>query len=339
MRETLETGRTPIRSHLWRLVLKTNFLASLCICSGSAAAETIRVSYASLGTAYMDRVVAMERGYLREEGLNVEIVKAGGGVATPALLSGQLHFSTSAGAALSAAIRGGPLKIVYTHLSKPTYKLVSNKPEIKTVRDLIGKKVAISTFGDTGHLAALLTLKKYGVPPSSVLFIMVGTNEARAAAYKAGFIDATPLAHRDFIMLGQSGGHVLADMAKEIQLVWNGVAVSNKLLTENSLLVERFLRAVIKGREYARRYKEKTVGMVAKFDPSPREVIAMDYEAGLASMTEEGWVSDDVLREEVAARAEITKLSQPPEASKLYDYGIVKKVYSELKANGWSPSL
>jgi NitT/TauT family transport system substrate-binding protein len=154
----------------------------------------------------MDRVVAMEKGYLREEGLNVEVVRAGGGVATPALLSGQLHFSTSAGAALSAAIRGGPLKIVYTHLSKPTYKLVSNKPEIKTVKDLIGKKVAISTFGDTGHLAALLALKKYGIPSSSVLFIMVGTNEARAAAYKAGFVDATPLAHRDFVILGQSGG-------------------------------------------------------------------------------------------------------------------------------------
>ena len=323
-----------------KIVVKTIILVSAHIFWwASAAAENIRVAYASLGTAYMDRVVAMEKGYLREEGLSVEVVRAGGGVATPALLSGQLHFSTSAGAALSAAIRGGPLKIVYTHLSKPTYKLVSNKPEIKTVKDLIGKKVAISTFGDTGHLATLLALKKFGIPPSSVLFIMVGTNEARAAAYKAGFVDATPLAHRDFVMLGQSGGHVLVDMAKEIQLVWNGVAVSNKLLAENSLLVERFLRAVVKGREYARRYKEQTVAIVAKFDPSPREVIAMDYDAGLASMTEEGWVSHEVLKEEVATRAELIKLSQPPDASKLYDYSIVKKVYSELKAIGWSPSL
>jgi NitT/TauT family transport system substrate-binding protein len=322
-----------------RIVVRTILLLSAPIWSASAAAENILVAYASLGTAYMDRVVAMEKGYLREEGLSVEIVRAGGGVATPALLSGQLHFSTSAGAALSAAIRGGPLKIVYTHLSKPTYKLVSNKPEIKTVKDLIGKKVAISTFGDTGHLATLLALKKFGIPPSSILFIMVGTNEARAAAYKAGFVDATPLAHRDFVMLGQSGGHVLVDMAKEIQLVWNGVAVSNKLLAENPLLVERFLRAVVKGREYARRYKEQTVTIVAKFDPSPREVIAMDYDAGLASMTEEGWVSHEVLKEEVATRAELIKLSQPPAASKLYDYSIVKKVYSELKASGWSPSL
>ncbi len=300
-------------------------------------AESIRVSYATLGAAYMDRVIAIEKGYFREEGLNVEVVRAGGGVATPALLSGQLQFSTSAGAALSAAIRGGPLKIVYTHLSRPTYKLVSNKPDIKTVKDLIGRKVAISTFGDTGHLATLLVLKKYGIPPSSVLFIMVGTNEARAAAFKAGFVDATPLAHRDFIMMGRSN-YMLADISKEIQLVWNGVAVANKLLAENPLLVERFLRAVVKGREYARRYKEQTVSILAKFDPSPRETIALDYEACLSSMTEAGWVSKDVLKEEVATRAELSKLDQPPDVSQLYDYSIVKKVYAELKASGWSPN-
>ncbi len=319
-----------------RAIVGAILYVSLHFCWGSAAAENIKVAYATLGMAYMDRVVAIEKGFFREEGLNVEVVRAGGGVATPALLSGRLQFSTSAGAALSAAIRGGPLKIVYTHLSRPTYKLVTNKPEIKTVKELIGKKVAVSTFGDTGHLATLLVLKKYGVSPSSVLFIMVGTNEARAAAFKAGFVDATPLAHRDFVMMGPSN-HMLADIAKEIQLVWNGVAVANKLLAENPLLVERFLRAVVKAREYARRYKEQTIGMISKFDPSPRETIALDYDACLSSMTEAGWVSKEVLKEEVTTRAELSKLAQPPDVSQLYDYTIVKKIYAELKTSGWSP--
>src|SRR6266700_3351794 len=75
------------------------------------------------------------------------------------LLSGQIHFSSSAGSALSAALRGGPVKIIYTNQSRPTYKLLSNKPEIKTLQDLIGKKIAINTFGDTGHLSTLLLLK------------------------------------------------------------------------------------------------------------------------------------------------------------------------------------
>ncbi len=327
-----------MQSRVCRNILTVIFLVSASLYGSIAAADNIRVSYVVLSTSYMDHVVAMEKGYLREEGLNVEAVKAGGGVATPALLSGQLHFSTSAGAALSAAIRGGPLKIVYTNLSWFPYKLVSNKPEIKTVKDLIGKKVAVITFGDTLHLSTLLVLKKYGIPASSVLFIMVGTSAARSAAFKAGSVDATPLAPRDLLALGQMSGHVIADMSKEIQMVGNGVVVSNKFLVENPLLVERFLRGVVKGREYARRFKEQTVAMVAKFDPSPREAIAAEYDTSRLAMTEEGWISPGILKEEVATRTELIKLAQPPESSKLYDYSIVKKVYSELKVSGWSPS-
>jgi ABC-type nitrate/sulfonate/bicarbonate transport system substrate-binding protein len=321
-----------------RIIVAIILLASAQVGGRSAAAENIQVSYASLSTSYMDHIVAMEKGYFREKGLHVETVRAGGGVATPALLSGRLHFSTSASSALSAAIRGGPVKIVYTNLSHFTYKLVSNKPEIKTVKDLVGKKVAIATFGDTFHLSTLLLLKKYGIPSSSVLFIAVGRVEARFAAFKVGSVDATPLAPRDLIVLGQTEGHMLADISKEIQLVGNGVAVSDKLLAENPLLVERFLHGVVKGREYARRYKEQTVGMVAKHDPTPQEAIAIEYDATVPSMTEEGWLPPEVVKDEVATRAEIVKQTQPPDPSRLFDYSIVRKIYAELKSAGWKPN-
>lgn len=327
-----------MQSRGWRIMTTTMVLVLAALCWSRAAAEDIRVSYASLSTSYMDHIVAMEKGYFREEGLGVEVVRAGGGAATPALLSGQLQFSTSASSALSAALRGGPLKIVYTNLSHFTYKLISNKPEIQTVKDLVGKKVAIATFGDTFHLSTLLLLKKYGIPSSSVLFIAVGRVEARFAAFKAGSVDATPLAPRDILVLGQSSGHMLADISKEIQLVGNGVAASDRLLAENPVLVERFLRGVVKGREYARRYKERTVGMVAKHDPTPREAIAQEYEATVPSMTGEGWLSPEVLKEEVATRAELVKQAQPPDPSKLFDYSIVRKIYAELKAGGWKPN-
>src|SRR4029453_15179065 len=202
-------------------------------------AEDITVSYASLGAAYMDHVVAIERGYALEEGLNIRVLKSGGGSATQVLLSGQIHFSSSAGSALSAALRGGPVKIIYTNQSRPTYKLLSNKPEIKTLQDLVGKKIAVNTFGDTGHLATLLLLKKYRMDPKAVLFIAV-RSEARFPAFLSGAIDAAPLTPRDITQIGPMRVNMLADISKEIQLVWNGVAVSNKLFADNPALIERF---------------------------------------------------------------------------------------------------
>jgi len=309
----------------------------LCICTGSVSGEEITVSYASLTAAYMDHIVAIEKGYVLGEGLNVKVMRAGGGTATQTLLSGQLHFSSSAGSALSAALRGGLVKIVYTNMSRPTYRLVSNKPEIKTLQDLVGKKIAINSFGDTGHLATLLLLKKYGLDTESFLFIAV-RNEARFPAFVSGSVDAAPLTPRDIAQVSPLKGHILADTTKEVQLVWNGVAVSSKLLAENPLLVERFLRAVAKGREFARRYKEPTITMIAKHNPSPSDVLSLDYDTVLGSMTEAGWVADDVLRDEIVTRGELIKVAKLPEPGQLFDYSIIKKVYTELKKS-WKPKL
>jgi NitT/TauT family transport system substrate-binding protein len=309
----------------------------LSLLTGSALGEEITVSYAALTAAYMDHIVAIEKGYTLEEGLNVKIMRAGGGTATQTLLSGQLHFSSSAGTALSAALRGGLVKIVYTNMSRPTYRLVSNKPEIRTLQDLVGKKIAINTFGDTGHLATLLLFKKYRLDTKSFLFIAV-RNEARFPAFVSGSVDAAPLSPRDIAQVGPLKGHILADTTKEVQLVWNGVAVSSKLLAENPLLVERFLRAVAKGREFARLYKEPTLAMIAKHTPSPLDVLSLDYDTVLGSMTEAGWVTDDVLRDEIMTRGELIKVAKLPEPEQLFDYRIIKKVYTELKKS-WKPKL
>jgi len=318
-------------------LLQIGFIAWLLFHGGLASAENIVVSLVTPSAAYMDHFVAVEKGYFREQNLTVEYIRSGGGVATPALLSGDLHLSTSAGSALSAGLRGGPVKIVYTNLSKPSYKFISTKAEIQSLKDLAGKKLAINSFGDTQHLALLLLLKKYRIPTNSVLFIAMGSNETRFAAFKSGAIDGTLLLPRDVMRVGQSRGHVLADIGNEIQLIWSGAATSNRLLTENRNLVERFLTAAIKGREYARRFKEQTLTVVAKYDKSPREGIELDYDATVSSMTAEGSVNDDILRDEIATRAELTKMANPPDKSNLFDYSVVKKIYTELKANGWQP--
>jgi len=310
----------------------------LSLATAARAQSTIRVSYATLSPAYMDHIVAMEKGYLKEEGLSVEVIRAPGGVATPGLLSGQFHFSSSASSALSAAVRGGPVKVVYTNLSRPSYILASIKPEITSAKDLIGKKIAVNSFGDTGHLSTILYLKKMGVDPASVLFITVGRNEVRFPALRSGAIDASPLSVRDMVMMKDQKHTVLADLGKEIQLVWNGVAVSNKILVENPQLVERFLRGLAKGREFARRYREETIAFISRRDPTPVEALRIDYEVTKAAMTDDGSLPDDVLRQEIATRSELTKVANPPDIAAVFDYRITRKNYAELKSAGWQPA-
>jgi hypothetical protein len=93
-----------------------------------------------------------------------------------------------------------------------------------------------------------------------------------------------------------------------------------------------------KGREFARRYRDETIALISKRDPSPLQAIKVDYEVTKASMTEDGSLPDDVLREEVVTRAELTKVASPPSISTVFDYSITRKNYAQLKATGWQPA-
>jgi ABC-type nitrate/sulfonate/bicarbonate transport system substrate-binding protein len=302
------------------------------------AEDKVRFSVAAVTGSYMDEFVAIEKGYHRDEGLTVEMIRAGGGIATQALIAGDLHFSTSAGSALSAMLRGAEIKVVYTNIDRPGYQVWSGQSEIKSLKDLIGKKIGVTSRGDTQELSVRLLLRKHGIDANSVVYIPVGFGATRLAALQAGTVDAAPLGAGDFAQLKQPKGHMLGDTEKEIRFAYVGLAVSSRLLARQPHFVERFLRSVIKGREYARRYREQTIPILGKYTQRKREFNEFDYDSTLPVLTAEGWVADDILKEDVAMRAELVGVPAPAEYGKFFDYSIAKKIYRELKTAGWKPT-
>ena len=66
--------------HFFELVVRSctwfYLVLFLTIASSALAADSIRVSYATLSAAYMDHICGMDKGYFREEGLNIEVIRA-----------------------------------------------------------------------------------------------------------------------------------------------------------------------------------------------------------------------------------------------------------------------
>lgn len=304
----------------------------------AAAEEKVRFSVAAVTGSYMDEFVAIDKGYHREEGLSVEMIRAGGGIATQALIAGDLHFSTSAGSALGAMLRGAEIRVVYTNIDRPGYQLWSGSSDIKSLKDLVGKKVGVTSRGDTQELSVRLLLRKHGVNANSVAYVPVGFGGTRLAALQAGTVDAVPLGAGDFAQLKQPKGHMLGDTEKEIRFAYVGLAVSTRLLARQPNLVERFLRAVVKGREYARRHRQQTISIIGKYTRRNQEFNEIDYDSTVPVLTPEGWVSDDILKEDVAMRAELVGVAVPADYGKFFDYSIVRKIYRELKSSGWKPA-
>src|SRR5215472_4522355 len=69
-----------------RISIALAFFA-LVFASPAAAADKVKISFVVPVTEYADLLLGYDAGYFADEGLDVELVQAGGGVATPALIA------------------------------------------------------------------------------------------------------------------------------------------------------------------------------------------------------------------------------------------------------------
>src|SRR5258708_28024777 len=88
----------------------TGIAAAVVLCLPAHAADKVKVSYPTMTSSYIFFFSAISKGYYKDEGLDLDVIEAAGGVATPALVSGDVQFSTSGSSAISATMKGARLK-------------------------------------------------------------------------------------------------------------------------------------------------------------------------------------------------------------------------------------
>jgi len=323
------------------------FALGIALWSWQAAAAELReinVTMPTFSADFAPYLIPIEKGYYAEDGIAIKITKAGGGVATPALLSGTVDLSTSAASALSAILRGAPLKIVYTMAHRPTYQLWSTKPELKTLADLKGQPVGIISRGDTFEIAMRLTFLQAGLPLDWVGYTALGNAAAVQAAMQSGALPAAILASGDIDAIASTPvvqrGHMIVDMAKTVRMPYSGVAVTERMLSSDPDLVTNFLRGAMKGVRYMRAFPKETMAIVKKYDPILTDhALEVDYRDVVESLTDAGEASDEELRNDIAVRMDILNLpkEQAPPPERMYDYRLLRAVNAALDAAHWTP--
>ncbi|MET0502643.1 MAG: ABC transporter substrate-binding protein, partial [Candidatus Binatia bacterium] len=127
-------------------------VVSLFVVHSSPAIENVRVAYPSMNTSVFCLIIAQKEGYLKEEGLEAQLLSIRGEIAIRTTLAGEVDFFTNAGSALAAAVRSVPVKIVTVFQDKPGWDLIA-QPDIKSVAQLRGKNIAI--MSPEGSLAVV----------------------------------------------------------------------------------------------------------------------------------------------------------------------------------------
>jgi len=170
---------------------------ALLLLSGGAAAQS-KVTVAVGGGAclcYLPTVLAKQLGEFDKAGLSVELVDLkGGSDALKAVLGGSADVvSGYFDHCVNLAAKKQEMQAFVVYDRYPGLVLVvspKHTDEIKSIKDLAGKKVGVSAPGSSTDFFLKYLLKKNGLDPTSVAVIGVGLGATAVAAMEQGQIDA-----------------------------------------------------------------------------------------------------------------------------------------------------
>jgi len=308
----------------------------ICIGTSSWAAqsgsEKVVFSIPSRSIAAVDLYIAKERGFFREEGLDVDIVQIRGNVAIAAALSGQVQATNGIGTVIRALERSDvPLKILTVSLKRNLFWLVA-RPGITSISQLKGKILGTTTFGGSQHTAATRLIRKGGVDPDKDLTVVVGGDvPAQLQSLISGAIDVAALSPPT-VILARDKFHmnILGSAMEDVANLQNGTAVTEKLLRDNRVLLKRILRARAKANRYFWENESGTSEVLAKFQNVDNAVARESYRLAKAAFTSDGIPSAKEIEEFLKADAELLKLREPVLPAKIFDFSLQREVNQEL---------
>ena len=315
--------------------------AALIAAQPATGAEKVKVSVSVIAGAFAMYFIAIDRGYFAEEDLDVEIVGAAGPTATAALMSGDLGFSSSGGAAVPAILRGAPLKVVMVSNDRPPYQLWSGDDKIKTIDDLKGKRIGVISTGDTHEFALRLLFMSRGMDPNGFIYVPIGPGAGRMAGVSSGSLSAASITMDEAQqMQTDPKAHLVIDTSKFVKMINGGMATSDKMMTSERGTAKKFMRGLIKGRRYVAAFEDEAVNAIAKRNAAmSREAITDGLRISLATATADGTIPEETQKLEISLRA--TQLNLPPdkvaELDKVFDFSLIKEVNRELDEKGWTP--
>src|SRR5215813_14090861 len=209
------------------------------------------IGYPASSIASIQLFIAQEKGFFREEGLEVQLNQVRADAAMAAVLTGELFAYDSVGTSVRAFQKSAPVKILAVNLQSPLFWLVT-RPELKSFNELKGKVMGTTSFGGVQHLAGLRMLRRGGVNQEEVTVILAGDPATQLQSIVNGVIQIAVLSPPTVILARDKFKlNVLANALDEFPSFFqSGLAVADKSLSSQNDLVKRILRARAKANRF-----------------------------------------------------------------------------------------
>lgn len=219
--------------------------------------RSVSVTAASVSTHWtvtLGPTVALKKGYWRDEGLDVRFTVVGPAATHVAALAGgsfQFSVNLTTDTLARAVSSGAQLVAIMGSTNQNSYALYG-RPQIRTVADLRGKRIATDTPGGPIDTFGVEILAEAGLSPRDVVMIPVaGTITERVNAMVAGAADAAIGTMSDWPTLRAQGVNLLyklSDLYPNWQFAVMAAPVS--LVERNPAVVRAWIKGMIRAMRF-----------------------------------------------------------------------------------------
>ncbi len=318
----------------WALVVLFGIAVAVVFLEMASAAERVRIAMPGKLVDYSALYVGKRLGFYENEGLSPEFIVMSTRVHYAALQAGEVDYTTLVISTIRAAIAGMPVRVLLGLNKQQTAFLVA-QPWIRNIKELKGKRVAVSSFGSSTDTAARQMLKYSGLDPNRDVIIMaLGETGLRLAALHSRSIDAAVLSPpHNFIARREGFSNLLwvGDIGGEGQPT-NGLSSTVKKLKEQPEQVQRMLRATVRSMIYVQDNKDKALPIVLQeFKGWDKEAVAQAYDFIVRGMSRDGNISVATLQEILNEERVRSGAKANVPVSQVADLEPLRKVLREMK--------
>src|SRR3954452_19722782 len=252
----------PFRKEMVRLFIASAVLSYFIFTPHLVEAQTLQTVNVAIPSKSFQMVIyplAKERGFMKEEGIDLKVIYIAPVTSIQAMLGGDIQFTGAGSSALvSIARANAPLKVVAATNDRVLQWLLT-RPNITSPKELKSKKIATTGIAAIATFMLKQILSRHGLDGNKdVVYLDPGANN-QLPALLAGSMDAAVLSVEQRYVGLDKGMKEMFFFGNEVKNSWGTLATTDKLVKENPKMVGAFMRATLKALRYLRHDREAAV--------------------------------------------------------------------------------
>jgi len=304
--------------------------AAILLGAPALALDRIRVAVSNPNMPNLTVAMAQKNGFFKDETLEAEIIRMNPNVAITALATGDVDYCQLFGAVVGGAIAGLPVRIVAGYLDNWPMTLIA-QPEYRSIKDLKGKTLGISSFGATPDVAARMMLKRAGVDPEKEIKVLaLGSDAARLTALTQRVVDVVVISPPADAQMEKQGYRILARAYELFSFPYLGLGTHTRKIKEKPDEIRRVIKATIRANRFIRDNRDEAVRTLIGWGKVEREFAYASYDALKNLFNADGAVPEDGLKlviEQARRGAKVTREVAPNE---VVDLSFLREAQAEL---------